>query len=134
MLCNVKQYIYKKPKRSSLAYFLRGNVHVIFFMANNHFFGLPNVVLFSRRFIPESVRWLLVKGKTEKAREILTNVAKVNKKEMPSGELRVPVTSGSKGVFELFKTWHLAKLSLIQCYAWSVPECHSNSVLYTSVI
>ncbi|RMX39032.1 hypothetical protein pdam_00021865, partial [Pocillopora damicornis] len=72
------------------------------------------------KFIPESVRWLLVKGKKEKAREILSNVAKVNKKEMPSEELRVPVTTASKGIFELFKTWNMAKLSLIQCYAWFV--------------
>ena len=80
-------------------------------------FTLLNVH-FIQRFIPESVRWLLVKGETEKAREILERVAKVNKKEMPSGELRVPVTTANKGVLELFKTWKLAKLSIIQCYAW----------------
>ncbi|KAL9962625.1 hypothetical protein ACROYT_G031745 [Oculina patagonica] len=72
------------------------------------------------KFVPESVRWLLVKGRTEEAREILEKVAKVNKKEMPNEELRVPVTTANKGVLELFKTWKLAKLSLIQCYAWMV--------------
>ena len=86
----------------------------------------PNVLLLPQRFIPESVRWLLVKGKKEKAREILSNVAKVNKKEMPSEELRVPVTTASKGIFELFKTWNMAKLSLIQCYAWLVMNKASS--------
>ena len=89
-------------------------------------FSSPNVLLLPQRFIPESVRWLLVKGKKEKAREILSNVAKVNKKEMPSEELRVPVTTASKGIFELFKTWNMAKLSLIQCYAWLVMNKASS--------
>ena len=89
-------------------------------------FSSPNVLLLPQRFIPESVRWLLVKGKKEEAREILSNVAKVNKKEMPSEELRVPVTTASKGIFELFKTWNMAKLSLIQCYAWLVMNKASS--------
>ena len=70
------------------------------------------------RFVPESVRWLLVSEKKEKARKILEEVARVNKKEMPEDELYIPVKSSNKGVFELFKTRRLAKLSLIQCYAW----------------
>ncbi|XP_078383615.1 organic cation transporter protein-like [Oculina patagonica] len=77
------------------------------------------------KFIPESVRWLLVNGRKEEAREILKNVAKVNKKEMPSDELYVPVTTANNGILELFKTWKLAKLSLIQFYAWFV-----HGVLY----
>jgi len=73
------------------------------------------------KFIPESVRWLLVSGRRDEAREILEKVARANKKEMPKEELYVPVrTQSSKGFFELFKSWKLAKLSLIQCYAWFV--------------
>ena len=80
-----------------------------------HPFNLAN---FISRFVPESVRWLLVKGKTEKAQAILEKVAKVNKKEMPVDDLHVPVTAANKGVLELFKTWKMTKLSLIQIYAW----------------
>jgi len=72
------------------------------------------------KFIPESVRWLLVKGKTDDARNVLENVAKVNKKEMPSDKLHVPVTTATKGVLELFRTWKMAKLSIIQIYHWFV--------------
>lgn len=73
---------------------------------------------FVRRFIPESVRWLLVNGRKEEAREILTNVARINKRDMPSDELKVPATTINKGFLDLFKTWKLAKLSIIQLYAW----------------
>jgi len=77
-------------------------------------------VLFFWKFIPESVRWLLVNGRKDEAREILEKVAKVNKKEMPTDDLHVPKKTDSKGVLELFKTWKMAKLSLIQIYAWLV--------------
>lgn len=82
------------------------------------------IIFLPLRFIPESVRWLLVSGRRDEARQILEKVARVNKKEMPKEELHVPVRSqSSKGFFELFKTWKLAKLSLIQCYAWFVRFC-----------
>jgi len=77
-------------------------------------------ILIFWKFVPESVRWLLVKGKTEKAQAILEKVAKVNKKEMPVDDLHVPLTTANKGVLELFKTWKMTKLSLIQIYAWFV--------------
>lgn len=77
-------------------------------------------ILIFWRFVPESVRWLLVNGKKEQAREILEKVAAVNKKEMPRDELQVPVTTANQGVLELFKTWKMAKMSLAQIYIWFV--------------
>lgn len=77
-------------------------------------------ILLFWRFVPESVRWLLVKGKTVQAREILTKVATVNKKEMPVEELHVPVTASGQSVVELIRTWKMAKMSLIQIYVWFV--------------
>ena len=38
-------------------------------------------------FIPESVRWLLKKGRVIEAREILGKVARLNGKEMPDEKL-----------------------------------------------
>lgn len=38
-------------------------------------------------FIPESVRWLLKKGRVIEAREILSKVARLNGKEMPDEKL-----------------------------------------------
>ena len=40
-------------------------------------------------FIPESVRWLLKKGREDQARVILCNVAEVNGKEMPTESLEL---------------------------------------------
>jgi len=70
-----------------------------------------------RSFIPESVRWLLVNGRKEEAREILTNVARIIRRDMPSDELQVQETTAKKDFLDLFKTWKLAKLSIIQLYA-----------------
>ena len=43
------------------------------------------VVLYS--FIPESVRWLLKKGRVTEAREIISKVARLNGKQMPDENL-----------------------------------------------
>ena len=40
-------------------------------------------------FIPESVRWLLKKGREDQARVILCKVAEVNGKEMPTESLEL---------------------------------------------
>ncbi|XP_001628786.3 organic cation transporter-like protein [Nematostella vectensis] len=80
------------------------------------------------KFIPESVRWLLVVGRKDQAREILEQVAKVNKKEMPKEDLRVPVVKHNRGFLELFGTPRLALLTLLQCYAWLV-----NGLVYYAV-
>ena len=39
---------------------------------------------------PESVRWLLKKGRVSEAREILSKVARLNGKEMPDEALQLP--------------------------------------------
>ncbi|XP_048577124.1 solute carrier family 22 member 15-like [Nematostella vectensis] len=85
-------------------------------------------VLFLYKCVPESVRWLLVAGREPEARKIIEDVARVNKKQMPETELRVPKIASNKGVIELFRTRKLAILTLIQCYAWFV-----NGMVYYGV-
>lgn len=43
-----------------------------------------------RSFIPESVRWLLKKGRETDAREVLSKVARLNGKTMPDAALQLP--------------------------------------------
>ncbi|EDO36696.1 predicted protein, partial [Nematostella vectensis] len=85
------------------------------------------IVLFWK-FVPESVRWLLVTGSKGKARRILENVARVNKKSMPEEELFAPQVEHNRGIIELFSTKRLAVLTLLQCYAWFV-----NGMVYYGV-
>ncbi|XP_020605191.1 organic cation transporter protein-like [Orbicella faveolata] len=50
--------------------------------------GIPGIFLAAGFFfIPESVRWLLKKGRVTEAREILSKVARLNGKEMPDEKL-----------------------------------------------
>ena len=44
----------------------------------------------SLSFTPESIRWLLQKGRETEARDILSKVAKVNGKSMPQEALHLP--------------------------------------------
>ena len=41
-------------------------------------------------FTPESVRWLLKKGRVSEAREVLRKVARLNGKDMPDEALLLP--------------------------------------------
>ena len=41
------------------------------------------------RFVPESVRWLISKGKHQEAKELIQKVAKANKVDLSEGMLSV---------------------------------------------
>ena len=66
------------------------------------------IVLFLWFLIPESVRWLQVHGKTEKAEIIFKNIAKQNKKEYPKNiSVSVPNTDNicnKPSLMDLFQT------------------------------
>ena len=55
-------------------------------------FTLPckslNLPLISPRFIPESARWLLTKGRHREAREWILKAAKINKRVVPDKLLK----------------------------------------------
>ena len=83
-------------------------------------------------FLPESVRWLVVKGKYEEAREGFEEAAKMNKKEIPAEWLIIPENEkereagGSPSnrksalgtLWEILKTPCLLKRLLIMSSAW----------------
>lgn len=41
------------------------------------------LIHFFARFIPESARWLLDRGKTEEAKELILRAAAINKRQIP---------------------------------------------------
>lgn len=72
-------------------------------------------------YIPESMRWLRLNGKTEEVMKILRRVAKFNGKELPDiqiSELKHESSAGLGHYLNLFRPKQIAFRSLIQGYSW----------------
>ncbi|KAJ7391894.1 hypothetical protein OS493_016190 [Desmophyllum pertusum] len=83
--------------------------------------------------LPESPRWLLVKGKVDKARKILEDVARFNRKEMPQQPLLAPSSpedggNTSGGFRDLFATLKMSRTTLVCWFGWFM-----NSMVYYGV-
>ncbi|XP_063468025.1 solute carrier family 22 member 14 isoform X11 [Symphalangus syndactylus] len=74
------------------------------------------------RILPESPRWLMMKGKVKEAKQVLCYAASVNKKTIPSNlldELQLPrkkVTRAS--VLDFCKNRQLCKVTLVMSCVW----------------
>uniref|UniRef100_A0AAR2K347 Solute carrier family 22 member 3 n=1 Tax=Pygocentrus nattereri TaxID=42514 RepID=A0AAR2K347_PYGNA len=73
--------------------------------------------------MPESPRWLLSQGKTREAMSIVENVAKCNKKSMPTDLPEMDVLVGQQEIVppsfkDLFRTPKMRKHTIILIYAW----------------
>jgi OCT family organic cation transporter-like MFS transporter 4/5 len=65
------------------------------------------------------VRWLLLQGQEDKARQELNKVAKINKKTMPKDDLVMPESTETHGnLLHLFQNKKLAKSTLINWDIW----------------
>ena len=69
-------------------------------------------------FTPESVRWLLKKGRVSEAREILKKVARINGKEMPEEELDLPKEERLGDFRDLFSSLKMMHKTLGSWFAW----------------
>ena len=80
------------------------------------------IVLIFYKFVPESVRWLRLQGKTERMMNIFERIAKWNKKTIPTDVSIEPVAGNShkSSPKELFQTRKTAVSTCIQGYAWLV--------------
>lgn len=81
-------------------------------------FNLFIEFIFFLSLTPESVRWFLVKGKTEKAEQILYKVAKFNKKPIPQEPLQDCEKQRLGDLRDLFKTRAMTHKTLISWYCW----------------
>ena len=81
---------------------------------------LPNIPVFvAMIFVPESVRWLLVHGKKEKAMEVLKKTAKVNRVPFPDNAILKAIPNQRvSSPADLFRTLDYAILTLIQGLTW----------------
>ncbi|XP_075067343.1 solute carrier family 22 member 13-like [Mixophyes fleayi] len=78
--------------------------------------------------LPESPRWLLAKGKNEKAKKLLQKAAYINKRELTEELLKQlqeekPTVPGN--LIDLFRIPNLRKKTLIMCFVW-----FANSLVY----
>ncbi|KAK3097018.1 hypothetical protein FSP39_005624 [Pinctada imbricata] len=92
-------------------------------------------ILLTWWFIPESPRWLLTKGRFEEAEKILKKIAKCNNRELPDMNILKSFAEREQKLREerslysyndLFKSWKLARNTLIVMYGWFV----SSAVYY----
>ncbi|XP_016051688.1 PREDICTED: solute carrier family 22 member 14, partial [Miniopterus natalensis] len=98
--------------------------------------------------LPESPRWLMMKGKVEEAKQVLCYAAGVNKKTIPLSllnKLQVPGKKVTKAsVLDFYNNRHLRKVTLVMgcvwftvgqsCYTLSLKMRHYGLNLYLSQI
>ncbi|XP_073486120.1 solute carrier family 22 member 13 [Aquarana catesbeiana] len=89
----------------------------------------PTALLFFYIWIlPESPRWLLTKGKHERAKEILRKAASVNKKKFSEElltQLQEEKETKSRSMLDLFRIPTLRRVTLVMSFVWFV-----NSLVY----
>lgn len=116
---------------AGVTYVVRNWVHLA--LATSIPFMLYSVYWF---FLPESPRWLLAKGRLEKAAEILETLAKVNRKELPEGfknslkqKMMLQQTMNeeehpqkSPGVFDLCRTPNMRLKTILITLNWFASE------------
>ena len=80
-------------------------------------------------FVPESVRWLTLKGRLEDARKVLEQISRVNNKPMPADvdkilqtvietELKQNEANGKYTYFDLFKSAPMIKIGFVSWLCW----------------
>jgi len=77
------------------------------------------------RFVPESVRYLLLKGKIKETEKVLRHIAHVNKKDYPSDPLHDPTQDGEQkmgDIRDLFRSKKMVHRTLVSWYTWLVHE------------
>ncbi|XP_073816234.1 organic cation transporter protein isoform X1 [Musca autumnalis] len=85
--------------------------------------GIPGIFLCFLWFVvPESPRWLLVKGRIDEVKEIIEAAAKFNKRELPSGYESLlkqpPQEENSQDFFYLFKSRYLRRITICFLFIW----------------
>ncbi|XP_043298265.1 solute carrier family 22 member 14 [Cervus canadensis] len=78
--------------------------------------------------LPESPRWLIMKGKLEEAKKMLCYAAAVNKKTIPLSlldKLQLPGKKvASASILDFYSNRYLRKLTLVMCSMWFAIGCN----------
>ncbi|XP_069816584.1 solute carrier family 22 member 13 [Dendropsophus ebraccatus] len=91
--------------------------------------SVPTGLLFFYIWVlPESPRWLLTKGKSEKAKNLLQKAASINRRNIPEEiliQLQEEKQTKSGTMVDLFRLPNLRKVTLVMSFVWFV-----NSLVY----
>lgn len=78
--------------------------------------------LFFYKFIPESIQWLMLRGRTTQVMDTLSTIASRNGKVLPKGVIiastNEDTTVQKSSIIDIFRTAKLAKQSLVIGYLW----------------
>lgn len=83
---------------------------------------------------PESVRYYLITGKQEKAREVLERVARYNRKPMIEDKLEQVAAEQRSSFKDLFATPTIRKYTLLSCFIWCIESVVYYGVSFSSVL
>ena len=79
-------------------------------------------MFFLCRIVPESARWLIIRGRLSEAEDILTNIARKNGISVPKILLQVSrpmsVIGNRYGCLDLFSNLKIAKITVVLFYLW----------------
>uniref|UniRef100_A0A8C2ZNC9 Solute carrier family 22 member 13a n=1 Tax=Cyclopterus lumpus TaxID=8103 RepID=A0A8C2ZNC9_CYCLU len=103
---------------AGVIYFIRDWRLAQLITAVNYRLLMSVTVLISGRFIPESARWLLDKGRTEEAKQLIVKAAAINKRTVPDSLLEKKETEKKGGIIILIQSSVLRKYFFTLILAW----------------
>ncbi|KAH9509236.1 hypothetical protein Btru_046563 [Bulinus truncatus] len=92
-------------------------------------------------FIPESMRWLAVKGRVDEADQVIRQIARWNRKLVPKDTREVlqniadeerKTKTKTYTYLHLYKSWHLFKKSFILQFLWCVFSMSAYGVSFST--
>ncbi|XP_041378319.1 solute carrier family 22 member 4-like [Gigantopelta aegis] len=88
-------------------------------------------------FMPESIRWLAVKGRVSEAKALVTRIARINGRPEPDTTILEKIAAEEQrnhamlmtySYLDLFRTRQLVKTTLILCFSWA-----SSSIVFYAI-
>ena len=80
------------------------------------------LIFFLHRIVPESARWLVIRGRLAEAEDILSSIARKNGIAVPKILLQVSrplsVIGNRYGCLDLLSNLKIAKISIVLFYLW----------------
>lgn len=137
MLTSLFAYLITDWRTLQISLSLPGLLFLLYWWYATHFcYYLRNLNVICCRFVPESARWLLTKGRDEEARIVLRKAAKENKVDLPDemldkflgdmkqeeeeGKAKAAEKKAESTILDLFKHPNLRRKTLLILFLWYI--------------